>query len=169
MRNVWRVCVASTAWKQATEKQIAIYETGVTWVNEILLALILTTLPLYEMPVDTIPRSSTWSWNCWTCRRRRYHHSPTRRPSSYHRPRRLSLEANHSNAENLEMAVTDEMLSIAKEVTRVLLPRPEKREELTTEAGLDVLGNRLALKRHVMSYLLLVLKCLCLLTQIRRR
>jgi pyridoxine 5-phosphate synthase len=43
---------------------------------------------------------------------------------------------------NLEMAVTDEMLSIAANV----LPEfcclvPEKREELTTEGGLDVLGN----------------------------
>lgn len=43
---------------------------------------------------------------------------------------------------NLEMAVTDEMLSIAAKV----LPEfcclvPEKREELTTEGGLDVLGN----------------------------
>lgn len=43
---------------------------------------------------------------------------------------------------NLEMAVTDEMLSIAAKV----LPEfcclvPEKREELTTEGGLDVAGN----------------------------
>jgi len=43
---------------------------------------------------------------------------------------------------NLEMAVTDEMLRIATEV----LPRdvclvPERREELTTEGGLDVAGQ----------------------------
>lgn len=44
---------------------------------------------------------------------------------------------------NLEMAVTDEMVGIARD----LLPRacclvPEKREELTTEGGLDVAGQR---------------------------
>ncbi len=43
---------------------------------------------------------------------------------------------------NFEMAVTDEMLAIAAKV----LPEfcclvPEKREELTTEGGLDVVGN----------------------------
>ena len=43
---------------------------------------------------------------------------------------------------NLEMAVTDEMLAIAREV----LPQdaclvPERREELTTEGGLDVAGQ----------------------------
>lgn len=43
---------------------------------------------------------------------------------------------------NLEMAVTDEMLDIACEVmpTDVCLV-PEKREELTTEGGLDVIGG----------------------------
>jgi len=43
---------------------------------------------------------------------------------------------------NLEMAVTDEMLSIAEKVkpTYVCLV-PEKREELTTEGGLDVVAN----------------------------
>ena len=43
---------------------------------------------------------------------------------------------------NLEMAVTDEMLGIA---TRILPPDaclvPERREELTTEGGLDVVGQ----------------------------
>lgn len=44
---------------------------------------------------------------------------------------------------NLEMAVTDEMLTIAEE----LQPQecclvPERREELTTEGGLDVLGQK---------------------------
>lgn len=44
---------------------------------------------------------------------------------------------------NLEMAVTDEMVGIA---CRLRPPHcclvPERREELTTEGGLDVLGNR---------------------------
>ncbi len=49
---------------------------------------------------------------------------------------------------NLEMAVTDEMLSIAEKVkpTHVCLV-PEKREELTTEGGLDVLGNEQAIQK----------------------
>ncbi|BDX05533.1 pyridoxine 5'-phosphate synthase [Planctobacterium marinum] len=43
---------------------------------------------------------------------------------------------------NLEMAVTDEMVNIAKEVNPVFCCLvPEKREELTTEGGLDVLGS----------------------------
>lgn len=43
---------------------------------------------------------------------------------------------------NLEMAVTDEMLSIAAKVKpEFCCLVPEKREELTTEGGLDVLGN----------------------------
>ncbi|NQZ86830.1 MAG: pyridoxine 5'-phosphate synthase [Colwellia sp.] len=43
---------------------------------------------------------------------------------------------------NLEMAVTDEMLEIACEVKPAFCCLvPEKREELTTEGGLDVLGN----------------------------
>lgn len=43
---------------------------------------------------------------------------------------------------NLEIAVTDEMLTLAEEVcpAHVCLV-PEKREELTTEGGLDVVGN----------------------------
>src|SRR5210317_2414580 len=43
---------------------------------------------------------------------------------------------------NLEMAVTDEMVGIAKQIqpTDVCLV-PEKREELTTEGGLDVAGQ----------------------------
>ena len=48
---------------------------------------------------------------------------------------------------NLEMAVTDEMLSIAKEVKpEFCCLVPEKREELTTEGGLDVLGNQARIK-----------------------
>ncbi len=49
---------------------------------------------------------------------------------------------------NLEMAATDEMVRIACEVKPddcCLVP--EKREELTTEGGLDVRGNRVQLKR----------------------
>lgn len=43
---------------------------------------------------------------------------------------------------NLEMAVTDEMVAIATEVKPVACCLvPEKREELTTEGGLDVAGN----------------------------
>ena len=43
---------------------------------------------------------------------------------------------------NLEMAVTDEMLAIAEEVKPVFCCLvPEKREELTTEGGLDVKGQ----------------------------
>lgn len=43
---------------------------------------------------------------------------------------------------NLEMAVTDEMLAIAaKVVPEFCCLVPEKREELTTEGGLDVAGN----------------------------
>lgn len=44
---------------------------------------------------------------------------------------------------NLEMAVTDEMLAIAEKIkpTYVCLV-PEKREELTTEGGLDVAGQQ---------------------------
>lgn len=43
---------------------------------------------------------------------------------------------------NLEMAVTDEMLAIAEKVRpqHVCLV-PERREEVTTEGGLDVIGN----------------------------
>ena len=43
---------------------------------------------------------------------------------------------------NLEMAVTDEMIEIAKRVgPRDVCLVPEKREELTTEGGLDVAGQ----------------------------
>lgn len=44
---------------------------------------------------------------------------------------------------NLEMAVTDEMLDIACDVKPVFCCLvPEKREELTTEGGLDVVGQQ---------------------------
>lgn len=43
---------------------------------------------------------------------------------------------------NLEMAVTEEMLAIAEQVKPAYVCLvPEKREELTTEGGLDVLGQ----------------------------
>lgn len=43
---------------------------------------------------------------------------------------------------NMEMAVTDEMLSIAESLKpNACCLVPEKREELTTEGGLDVAGN----------------------------
>lgn len=49
---------------------------------------------------------------------------------------------------NLEMAVTDEMISIAKRVNpEFVCLVPEKREELTTEGGLDVVGNQEKIKR----------------------
>ncbi len=48
---------------------------------------------------------------------------------------------------NLEMAVTDEMLAIAEEVRPAFCCLvPEKREELTTEGGLDVAGNQATVK-----------------------
>jgi pyridoxine 5-phosphate synthase len=44
---------------------------------------------------------------------------------------------------NLEMAATDEMIRIASEVKpEDVCIVPEKREELTTEGGLDVVGNQ---------------------------
>ena len=47
---------------------------------------------------------------------------------------------------NLEMAVTDEMLSIAEKVKPAYVCLvPEKREELTTEGGLDVVANEAAI------------------------
>ena len=44
---------------------------------------------------------------------------------------------------NLEMALTDEMLSIAERVKPYQITLvPERREEVTTEGGLDVPGSR---------------------------
>lgn len=43
---------------------------------------------------------------------------------------------------NLEMAVTDEMLAIAEEIRPdMVMFVPERRQEVTTEGGLDVAGN----------------------------
>ncbi len=51
---------------------------------------------------------------------------------------------------NLEMAATEEMLRIASEVKPELVTLvPEKREELTTEGGLNVLGQKEPLKEFV--------------------
>ncbi len=49
---------------------------------------------------------------------------------------------------NLEMAVTDEMVAIARKVKPAACCLvPEKREELTTEGGLDVAGNPERMKK----------------------
>jgi len=51
---------------------------------------------------------------------------------------------------NLEMAATDEMVAIAKRVKPdVVTLVPERREERTTEGGLDVIGGGDALARRV--------------------
>lgn len=51
---------------------------------------------------------------------------------------------------NLEMAATEEMLAIAlRHRPHAACIVPEKREELTTEGGLDVLGGREHLARYV--------------------
>lgn len=51
---------------------------------------------------------------------------------------------------NLEMAATDEMVGIAlKVVPDCVTLVPEKRQELTTEGGLDVVRNRAALARGI--------------------
>jgi pyridoxine 5-phosphate synthase len=48
---------------------------------------------------------------------------------------------------NLEMAVTEEMIAIAENVKPAAVCLvPEKREELTTEGGLDVVGNEVNIK-----------------------
>ena len=51
---------------------------------------------------------------------------------------------------NFEMAATDEMLAIAlRHVPNACCLVPEKREERTTEGGLDVVGGEAGLKRYV--------------------
>jgi pyridoxine 5-phosphate synthase len=51
---------------------------------------------------------------------------------------------------NLEMAATDEMVGIAREIGPDMATLvPEKRQELTTEGGLDVAGNRDRIARAV--------------------
>ena len=52
---------------------------------------------------------------------------------------------------NLEMACTDEMLTIAASIPqlRMVMFVPERRAEVTTEGGLDVIGNLAAVKAGV--------------------
>ena len=51
---------------------------------------------------------------------------------------------------NLEMASTDEMAAIAREIKPDMVTLvPEKRKELTTEGGLDVAGNSKSVSRTV--------------------
>jgi pyridoxine 5-phosphate synthase len=51
---------------------------------------------------------------------------------------------------NLEMAATDEMVDIAREIMPDMITLvPEKREELTTEGGLDVAGNSEKIKNVI--------------------
>ena len=53
---------------------------------------------------------------------------------------------------NLEMAATNEMLEISKKVLPAYVTLvPEKREEVTTEGGLDVKGNKKYLRNFVAS------------------
>lgn len=54
----------------------------------------------------------------------------------------LRLKESLQTRLNLEMAVTDEMIAIARQVKpHACCLVPERREELTTEGGLDVAGN----------------------------
>jgi pyridoxine 5-phosphate synthase len=56
------------------------------------------------------------------------------------------VQENIATKLNLEMAVTDEMLGIAEDVQpRDVCLVPEKREELTTEGGLDIVANEAAI------------------------
>lgn len=58
------------------------------------------------------------------------------------------VKENINSRLNLEMAVTDEMIAIAKKTNpEYVCLVPEKREELTTEGGLDVAGNYDKIKR----------------------
>lgn len=51
---------------------------------------------------------------------------------------------------NFEMALTDEMITIAKQIKPYFVCFvPEKRQELTTEGGLDVIANKEKLKRAI--------------------
>jgi pyridoxine 5-phosphate synthase len=52
----------------------------------------------------------------------------------------------------LEMAATDEMIGIASELKPDLVTLvPEKRQELTTEGGLDVIGNSATIEKAIQS------------------
>lgn len=51
---------------------------------------------------------------------------------------------------NLEMAATDEMIGIARELKpHIVTLVPEKRQERTTEGGLDVVGQRSSLREAI--------------------
>ena len=51
---------------------------------------------------------------------------------------------------NLEMAATPEMLGIAQEIHPDMVTIvPERREEITTEGGLEVAGNKTSLKEII--------------------
>lgn len=61
-----------------------------------------------------------------------------------------TLKAKLSVPLNMEMAATEEMLAIALDVRpNAVCLVPEKRKELTTEGGLDVLGQQEMLTRYV--------------------
>lgn len=60
------------------------------------------------------------------------------------------LRATVATILNLEMAATDEMIAIASKVKPdVVTLVPERREERTTEGGLDVIGQRKAIEKTV--------------------
>lgn len=60
------------------------------------------------------------------------------------------LKSVMQTAMNLEMAVTDEMVSIAEKVKpEYCCLVPEKRQELTTEGGLDVADNKKTISRTI--------------------
>ena len=62
---------------------------------------------------------------------------------------RLLREIVHTKLD-MEMAATDEMVKIALEVKPDMVTLvPERRQELTTEGGLDVLGNQENIKRVI--------------------
>ena len=67
---------------------------------------------------------------------------------------------------NLEMAVTDEMVAIAKEIQpQHVCFVPEKRQEVTTEGGLDVVGHFEDVKKPPRNCLRLAVTCRYLLMQ----
>lgn len=54
---------------------------------------------------------------------------------------------------DLEMAATEEIISIALDVIPELVTLvPERRQELTTESGLDIIGNRKSLKTAIQRF-----------------
>jgi len=58
------------------------------------------------------------------------------------------LAASINTPLNLEMAATEEMIAIAARVKPAIITLvPERREERTTEGGLDVIGQRLAIEK----------------------